>query len=624
MKLLFKNKILVSFLFFTLMFFLSPQKTFSAYYTPSWGPVTCYDNGGGSDCDTTLAFAQDNANRQIAGVDTYANYVFINPGLFGSASLRYAVCLGVNPVMYQGPCAQSVDAASWGWEGSTKDFPNPPGISDMAINDSNDWNWSIVSVHANDGQINVWVTNHERRVTIDQYNPTPDPTIVVGGQNDITWSTDQAAYAEFSFGGPITCDRTGNVPVNAGSTCTGTGIGVGQVSFENVSGPGGNGQTTLAKLDKSITVNAAPVNGGWGGWGGCSASCGGGTQSRSCDNPAPANGGAACSGSSTQACNAQSCSATTATISASPTSISSGSASTITWSSTNATSCTVTPGSWTGTSGSQSTGSLSTNTTYTVSCTGSGGSASNTATVTVTGVPAPVVTISASPSSISSGSSSTLTWSVTNSPTSCTGSNGWSGAKASSGTQSTGALVSSQTYTLTCTNADGTGSASATVTVAGTPSNGSCGTANKTYSTAASTFGSDTICSAGTASPPSPVFPATGSSVNWSCLGSNGGTNAACTATHLASGYSVTVTTTSGGTVSTSNGSTGINCGATCSSAYGANSTVTLQAYPASSYWKFNGWTGDCSGTGLCVLIVNGAKSVSATFVLRSFDYKEF
>ena len=52
---------------------------------------------------------------------------------------------------------------------------------------------------------------------------------------------------------------------------------------------------------------AAPVNGGWSGWGGCSVSCGGGTQTRSCNNPTPANGGATCSQSSSQSCNTQLC-----------------------------------------------------------------------------------------------------------------------------------------------------------------------------------------------------------------------------------------------------------------------------------------------------------------------------
>ncbi len=314
----------------------------------------------------------------------------------------------------------------------------------------------------------------------------------------------------------------------------------------------------------------------------------------------------------------------TASISASPTSVTSGGSSTVTWSSTNATSCSVTPGGWTGTSGSQSTGALSTNTTYTVSCTGSGGNVSSSATVAVTSASAPVVTISASPTSVASGGSSTLTWSSTNSPTSCTASNGWSGAKAASGSQSTGSLSSNTTYTLSCTNASGSGSSSATVTVSGVPVSvtGSCGTANKTYASGVTSFGSDTFCTTGTASPPSPAFPSQGGSTNWSCLGSGGGANASCNATRTVSGYSVTVTPATGGIVKSVDNI--LNCGSTCSSPYAQNSTVTLQAYPASSYWKFNGWSGDCSGTGLCVLVVNGAKSVTASFVLRSFDYREF
>lgn len=50
-----------------------------------------------------------------------------------------------------------------------------------------------------------------------------------------------------------------------------------------------------------------PVNGGWGSWSACSASCGGGTQTRLCDSPPPSGGGADCSGSSSQSCNTQAC-----------------------------------------------------------------------------------------------------------------------------------------------------------------------------------------------------------------------------------------------------------------------------------------------------------------------------
>ena len=57
-----------------------------------------------------------------------------------------------------------------------------------------------------------------------------------------------------------------------------------------------------------------PVNGGWGSWGSwgsCSVTCASGTQTRtrSCNNPTPKYGGAACSGgtSSTKSCTKSSC-----------------------------------------------------------------------------------------------------------------------------------------------------------------------------------------------------------------------------------------------------------------------------------------------------------------------------
>ena len=66
----------------------------------------------------------------------------------------------------------------------------------------------------------------------------------------------------------------------------------------------------------------------------------------------------------------------------------------------------------------------------------------------------PTITFSASPTSISAGSSSTLTWTTTNA-TSCTASNGWTGTKATSGTQAVSPLVSTL-YTLTCVGTGGT------------------------------------------------------------------------------------------------------------------------------------------------------------------------
>ena len=54
----------------------------------------------------------------------------------------------------------------------------------------------------------------------------------------------------------------------------------------------------------------ATVDGGWSRFGACSKACGGGTQSRNCSDPVPANGGKKCTGDATNACNTQACAGT--------------------------------------------------------------------------------------------------------------------------------------------------------------------------------------------------------------------------------------------------------------------------------------------------------------------------
>jgi cysteine-rich repeat protein len=64
----------------------------------------------------------------------------------------------------------------------------------------------------------------------------------------------------------------------------------------------GDGCSSTCQLEQ-----ISPINGGWSEWGVCSVTCGGGTQSRTCTNPAPANGGTDCTGEATQSCNTNSC-----------------------------------------------------------------------------------------------------------------------------------------------------------------------------------------------------------------------------------------------------------------------------------------------------------------------------
>jgi hypothetical protein len=158
----------------------------------------------------------------------------------------------------------------------------------------------------------------------------------------------------------------------------------------------------------------------------------------------------------------------TISLAAAPTTIAAGQSATLTWSSTNAISCTASDG-WSGirsTSGSQAVTPAAT-TTYILTCTGLGGVASTSALVNVTPPPAlPTVSLSASPASIAAGESSTLTWSSTNAG-SCNASGGWSGARATSGSQSV-SPASTTSYALSCSGAGGSASQSATVTVTAT------------------------------------------------------------------------------------------------------------------------------------------------------------
>ena len=69
-------------------------------------------------------------------------------------------------------------------------------------------------------------------------------------------------------------------------------------------------QTKLkTTLTHQIICHVA-VDGGWSAFGACSKICEGGTQSRTCDNPAPVNGGKVCEGDATQECNGQPCAGT--------------------------------------------------------------------------------------------------------------------------------------------------------------------------------------------------------------------------------------------------------------------------------------------------------------------------
>ncbi len=77
------------------------------------------------------------------------------------------------------------------------------------------------------------------------------------------------------------------------------------------------------------------------------------------------------------------------------------------------------------------------------------------------------------------------------------------------------------------------GNCTASVAIPPFPVDGACGSAHRTIIAPETDWApGDVFCSAGTASPTSPAFPANGTDVTWTCLGLNSGTNASCQADH--------------------------------------------------------------------------------------------
>lgn len=97
-------------------------------------------------------------------------------------------------------------------------------------------------------------------------------------------------------------------------------------------------------------------------------------------------------------------------------------------------------------------------------CGGGGGGKSNPPTPSPPQSPAPpTVTLSADRNSVLTGQAVVLSWTSTGAR-SCTASSGWTGSKATTGTESVASAVGSSTYIMTCENAGGTVNSSVTVT----------------------------------------------------------------------------------------------------------------------------------------------------------------
>ena len=74
-----------------------------------------------------------------------------------------------------------------------------------------------------------------------------------------------------------------------------------------------------------------------------------------------------------------------------------------------------------------------------------------------------------------------------------------------------------------------------------------------------------------------------------------------------------TLSVTASGTGVVTSTPDGISCGEVCSAEFAHGTEVTLSATPGDNQ-LFTGWSGDCTGTGTCTLVMDQARSVGATF----------
>jgi hypothetical protein len=82
--------------------------------------------------------------------------------------------------------------------------------------------------------------------------------------------------------------------------------------------------------------------------------------------------------------------------------------------------------------------------------------------------------------------------------------------------------------------------------------------------------------------------------------------------------FSVTTIKNGTGTGTVTSSPAGVTCGATCSAVFDDGTPMTLTAIPAVGS-DFTGWSGGgCAGAGACTFVLNGAKTVTATFTRQT------
>ena len=87
----------------------------------------------------------------------------------------------------------------------------------------------------------------------------------------------------------------------------------------------------------------------------------------------------------------------------------------------------------------------------------------------------------------------------------------------------------------------------------------------------------------------------------------------------VATPRTLTVQRTGTGSGIVASAPSGILCGGDCNETYADGTSVTLTATPSSGS-TFTGWSGACSGTGVCTVAMTEAKAVTAQFQAQSFS----
>lgn len=81
----------------------------------------------------------------------------------------------------------------------------------------------------------------------------------------------------------------------------------------------------------------------------------------------------------------------------------------------------------------------------------------------------------------------------------------------------------------------------------------------------------------------------------------------------IGQGYSITINKAGGGAGTVTSSPPGIQCPDDCTETFGSGKKITLRAKPASDSY-FAGWSGACSGTKSCAILMGADSEVTATF----------